>query len=117
MSIKQDMHELQSIRHEIKVLNGRRKSLREKEKDVEQRIQDYLRSKDQPGVKYNGTAIILENKEQRKVKKAKDRDRDALDILEEYGIENGQQVLQRILDARRGDPVPVSKLKFTKYKE
>lgn len=116
MSIKTDVMELEAIRAELKTLSFRRKKLREKEQAVEQRIQDYLRSKEQPGLKHNGTAILLEEKEKRTTKKAKDRDRDAASVLEQYGIRDSERVLKEIMEARKGDPIPSAKLKIKKYK-
>lgn len=116
MSIKSDVMELESIRAEIKSLSARRKKLKEKEKDVEARIKDYLHSKGQHGVKHHGTAIILEEKETRGPKKTKERTQDAICVLEKYGISNADQVLKEIMEARKGDPIPKSKLNIKKYK-
>lgn len=116
MSIKADVQELESIRAEIKSLNMRRKQLRDKEKIVETRIQDYLRAKNQPGVKHQGTAIIMEEKETRSSKKSKERDTDAMNVLERYGVRDAEKVLKEIMEARKGEPVPKTKLKISKYK-
>lgn len=116
MSIKGDLAELESIRRELKSLSQRRKQLREREKLTEDRIQQYIRSKGQPGLKYNGVAVLLEDKEKRKSKKPKDRDKDATEVLERYGIRDAENVLKELLDARKGSPEPVSKLKIKKYK-
>lgn len=115
-SIKTDVQELESIRAEIKSLNLRRKNLREKEKSVEARIREFLESRDQPGVKHNGTAIILEQKEKRTSKKPKERDSDAMSVLEKYGVRDSEKVLREIMEARKGDPVTSAKLKVQKYK-
>lgn len=116
MSIKNDVYELESIRNEIKVLNIKRKKLKEKEKQVEIRISEYLKSKEQPGVKYQGTAILLEEKEKPLPKKAKERDMDSISVLEKYGIENPDKVLKELLNARKGDKIVKESLRITKYK-
>jgi len=117
MSIKSDVLELESIRAEIKSLAAKRKELRKREKVVEERIIQYLEIKEQPGLKHHGTAIILEQKEARERKKAKERDMDAKLVLERYGISDADRVLAEVLEARKGNKVPVKKLKIKKYKE
>ena len=116
MSIKADVTELEAIRSEIKALNEKKKKLKEKEKAVEARIAEYLKAKDQPGVKHHGTAIILEEKERPGPKKPKDRDSDAMQVLEKYGIKDTQKALKEIMEARKGDAVVKESLKIKKYK-
>jgi hypothetical protein len=117
MSIKSDVQELESIKAEIKSMNIRRKILKTKQEAVEKRIKDYLTSKNQQGVKHQGTAIIIEQDEKRVSKKIKDRDEEARLVLEKYGINNASQVLEELLEARKGDKVSVDKLKVKKYKD
>ena len=116
MSIKGDVQELESIRAEIKTLNIRRKKLKEKEKIVVGRISEYLKTKDTPGVKHQGVAVILEEKETSGPKKPKDRDMDAMLVLERYGIKDTQQALADIMAARKGEKIVKPKLKVQKYK-
>jgi hypothetical protein len=120
MSIKADVSELEIIGAEIKALRSRIKKLREKEKIVEGRISKYLKLKQQPGVKFQGTfgptAIILEEKEKHGNKKPKDRDNDAIIVLERMGVENPAQALKEILEARKGEKIASEKLKISKYK-
>lgn len=116
MSIKADVTELESIRYELKSLNERRRKLKQKEKEVENRISEYLKSKDQPGVKHHGTAVILEEKERPGPKKAKERDMDAIGVLERYGVQDTQKVLAEIMNARKGETVIKKTLKIRKLK-
>ncbi len=116
MSIKADVNELESVRSEIKNLNIRRKTLKEREKQVESRIALFLKSKDQIGVKHQGTAVLLEEKETPAPKKNKDRDADAITVLQGYGVQNPEKVLEELMEARKGDRVIVEKLKVQKIK-
>ena len=72
MSIKSDVQELESIRVEIKLINDKKRKLKEKEREVENRITEYLKLNQHPGVKHQGRAIILEQKEKRASKKIVD---------------------------------------------
>ena len=117
MSIKADVSELEAIRAELKTLNERRRRLKQKENDVEKRISDYLKAKDQPGVKHNGTAIILEEKERPLHKHPKERDADAIQVLENYGIQDADKVLKELMEARKGERQVKQKLKIQKLKK
>ena len=114
MSIRADVKELEILRSEIKMLKRRTKILRDKEKAAEKRISDFLKSREQPGVKFQGTAIILEEKPKSLPKKPKDKDADTILVLERLGVEDPQKALQEIIAARKGDTIHSEKLKVQK---
>lgn len=116
MSIKSDVTELQSLKLEIKNLNIRKKELKEKEKILEEKIKNYLKAKDQPGVKHQGTAIILEEKEAPQRMKEKEKDMASIEILKKYGIRDSEKVLKEILSSRKGEKILKESLKIKKYK-
>jgi hypothetical protein len=115
MSIKADIQELQAIRAELKILNIKSKKLRVQEKTVEGRISEYLRIKEHPGLKHQGTAIVLQEKETRASKKTKDRDSDTLEVLQKYGVSDPEKALEEIMEARKGEKVLAHKLQIKKY--
>ena len=114
--IKSYVNELNQINAEIKHISSHLRNLRKKSKEVEENIIMYLRQKEQPGLKYNGTAIIVESKPKRATKKKVEMERDTLRVLEEHGIEDPQSVLQEIIDARRGQETEQDKIKIKKLK-
>ena len=71
MSIKSYIDELTLINIEIKRNNNINTKLRKRLKEIEVNITSYLKEKDQVGLKYNGKAILIENKEHRPTKKKK----------------------------------------------
>lgn len=117
MSIKADVQELESIRSEIKLLNIRRKKLKEKEKEVETRIAEFLRARDQIGLKHQGTAILIETKETNVKKKQKEQLSDTMEILKKHGVEDAQKVWEEILEARKGEKTTKEKLLVQKIKQ
>lgn len=119
MSIQSDVNELQLLKDELKELGSRARALRLRAKIVEKRIMDYLASKDQPGIKYKGVAIIVENKPKRVAKKKQEQDDDALAVLRNSGLGSAQaeQLLKEILDARRGLPEEKAKLTIKALKD
>lgn len=116
MSIQRDIVELQNISMELTRINKRAKELRKQKTEAEQRIVDYLEHKDQPGVKFNGTAVYTKTKNKREYKNNKDKMYDAMSVLEKYGIRDTEKVYQDIIDAMRGDVQEVPKIKVEQIK-
>ena len=109
--------ELKQLNVEIKRLSKKTSELRKQSKAVESQIVEYLKHKEQPGLKYNDTAIILETKSARTTKKKADMETDAIEILERHGIDNADSVLKEILDARKGDEIEKQKIKLKPIKK
>ena len=116
MSIKADVTELESIKLELTNLSKRRKMLKEREKQIEGRIAQFLKSKDQIGVKHHGMAVVIEEKEVNGPKKMKERDADAIGVLSQYGIKEPDKVFAELMKARKGDKVVTEKLSVKKLK-
>lgn len=116
MSIQSDINELQSINIEIKNIQQRLKHIRNQKKKVENRINNFLKEKQQPGVKYKGVAITVQDVKKRSYKKKQHKKDDGCYILNKYGINNSKQVLEELLEAMRGSPEykPVIKMKNIK---
>lgn len=111
-SIASDIKTLENIKSEIKVINSEIKRLRQKSKSLHQlsseinaRIVEYCHSKNQPGFKYNGKALIVTKKPSREAKKTSDRERDAIEVLRSKGVQNPEILYREIMEARRGDIV------------
>lgn len=116
MSIQGYVVELQRLKIELKNLNTKRRVLLKQVKDIEAKISAFLKEKDQPGVKYQGTAIILEQKEKPVKKKNKDRDSDAISVLKNYGIDDAENVFKKLMEARKGALEVKETLKITNLK-
>jgi len=114
--IKSYVNELNQINAEIKHVSCHLRTLRKKSKEVEENIIIYLRQKDQPGLKYNGTAILVESKPKRTAKKRVEMEEDSLRVLEDRGIDDPQAVLKEIMEARRGCETEQDRIKIKKIK-
>jgi hypothetical protein len=117
MSIQGKVNELNAIKSELKSLRLRGSTLRKRAKLIEDEIDEYLDRKDQPGLKYKGTAIIRETSTTRRVKKKSDARVDAINVLERRGVGSPEKVFDEMMDARRGSPTEQRKLKFKKIKK
>ena len=117
MSIVSFINELQSINIAIAKNNKDNALLRKRAKNIEKQITQYLEAKEQPGVKFQDKAIIVDKKPKWTYKSKKDIEEDSVKILEEYGVENAKDVLYEILKARKGEEFESKKLKIKKIKE
>jgi hypothetical protein len=114
MSIKAYVDELTMINTEIKRNNANNKKLRDRLKELENNITSYLKTKEQAGLKYNGNAILIENKELRPVKKKKEIYDETISILERLGIDNPVEAYNKLQDVKRGEIIEKTKLKIKK---
>jgi hypothetical protein len=115
-NIVSSVNELKSINTEIKRLTKETSVLRKRAKAIEENILDFLAQKDQPGVKFKDTAIVVETKPKWTYKGKKDKEEDSLRILEEYGVSNSRTVLDELRKASKGDELQSRKLKFKTIK-
>ena len=81
MSIKNSIDELDRIKAEIARNNAQNRALRKRASVLETHISEYLQSKSQAGVKYNGRTIVLERKERHGRKGKADKQRDTVALL------------------------------------
>ena len=116
MSIQNYINEIKNLHIELKRLNKSSAIIRKNIKEAEKNVIEFLREKDQPGVKYQDFAVIVENKPKRISKKKKDIEEDSMRVLEDYGISNPKAVLAEILEARKGEEIDNQKIKIKKLK-
>ena len=116
-AIQAELNELRGIQHEIKTKSTDLKRLRNRKKELEKNIAAYIKAKDLPGVKHHGTAVLLEETTTKAPKAKKDREKDAVRVLEQYGVQNSpERILKEILKARQGEEITIDKIKMKKYK-
>lgn len=119
MSIQEEINELEAIRYRLKEINVEAKKYRARAKQLEENIARFLESKNLPGIKddVNRIAVVIEEKDTRSRKKNKERDSDAINILEKYGVHSPERVLKELLNARKGIEQKVPKIKLQKYND
>jgi hypothetical protein len=98
-----DLRELKSITTEIKRLNAEMKLLRLKKKEKEEGIAEYLREKNQPGVKYGDLVVLSKESIRRKRLKKKEKEEKAIAVLEDMGVADAKTALTNILDSMKGE--------------
>ena len=115
MSIQNYVSELKEINTEIKRLKGVMSELKKRSTLLEKNIISYLNEKNIPVVKDKNTAIIIENKKKRINVSKKNAEQKSIEILESHGITNAKNVLNQILDVRKGDNIEMQKVKLTDF--
>ena len=115
--IQADVYELKQINTEIKRLQNVIKDLRKRASTLETSIVNYLNEKEQKGLKFEGSALILENKIRRVSKSKQKAEDDCVRILRENGVNNPQEVLGQILESRKGEAIKHNKLKEVTIKK
>ena len=65
-------------------------------------------------LKYKGTAVVIEKKHKRLLKKTKDREEDAIRVLKEHGVINPIGVLKELMNARKGNEIEHEKILIKK---
>ena len=115
-SIVSYISELQSINQAIAENNKKNASLRKRVKQLEKEIADYLEAKDQPGVKFQNVAIVVEKKPKWTTKNKKEKEKDSLRILEDYGVTESRSALEDLMRVRKGEEFEDKKIKIKKIK-
>lgn len=90
--------------------------LRTRRTFIESQISKILRDSDDPGVKYHGLQIALEDKEVRHRKKKTEQIDGAKNVLKTNGVANADRVLESVINALRGDKTVEQKLTVKKIK-
>ena len=116
MSITPYVNELQNINKEIKRLSIETSKLRKRGKELESHIETFLKDKEQLGVKFGDIAIVMETKSKFTSKPRKDKEQDSIKVLEDYGIENPKEVLERLERAKKGEEFDKAIIKVQKIK-
>ena len=111
MSVADTVRELKALTLEIKTRSAELKELRLNKKKCEDEIITYLQEKEQPGIKVQDYVVMAETKDKRIRKKKSDKERDAQEVLERYGIQEPKKVLTELLESMRGEKSSVSVLK------
>jgi hypothetical protein len=114
MSIKAYVEELENIQYEIKRNNIKNSQHRKRIKELEANITDYLNEKGQLGLKYQGKAIILEQKELRPSKKKKDKEEALISFFQELGVSDPKATYSRFQDVQKQPPVGKTTIKVKK---
>jgi hypothetical protein len=98
---------------EIRRLNNQIKEYRKRKKEVEDQILNYMSNNQIPALQFNDSVVILvEPKMKKKPKKKEERVHDSIELIRDWGVENPEELLQQLNDARYGQDEPIKVLKI-----
>jgi len=117
MSLQTSIKELDDIKIELKRINGKRMSLLRRKNELEASISKYIKDQNLPGLKYNGVAIIVEEKVAFNRKPIKESEDDSIKLLQQYGVSSPRRLLSELAEMRKGDETVKEKVKTIKTKE
>ena len=106
---------LTQLNNEIKRLSLVLKNLRLQKEDTENEITKYLQEVNQPGIQYQNLIILNKQYKQQKSKNKDDRNKSMIEVLENNGIRNSQDVLKQLIECSK-DVVDKSKLHVKEIK-
>ncbi len=99
------------IQEQKKETLQRLRDIRKEESRLEKSIKDYLVQHQEQGIQVNSNTVIYGEPLLRKSKvKLKDQESRIKSILEDMGV-NDPEVLRRILQAKEGSEIPLTKIK------
>lgn len=105
------LQELEGVRTEMDSLKKRLKQLAKRDEILCKNLQDYCRATHKPGVKYNNTVVMLENRTVRTRKKKAEQRAAQIEVLRSRGVNPDNGLLAALEEARRGTAVETQRLK------
>lgn len=110
-----NLTKLTQLNSEIKRVSLLLKNLRLQKEETENEITQYLIEVNQPGIQYQNLIILNKQYKQQKSKNKNDRNKSMIEVLENNGIRNSQDVLKQLIDCSK-DTVDKSKLQVKEIK-
>ena len=112
MSIRGYVNELEGIKREISMNLKRNRELRQRSNQLEKYIADYLKERNQPGVKLNETAVVVKEVTRRRQKNKSDFKESQLSVLAHHNIPNPELILEKLREAGLGEVTTKRCVKF-----
>jgi hypothetical protein len=116
-SVREDLKELSRIYERLKTLSNEIKELRDRKKDLENNLIDYLQESEQVGLRYESFIFFPKDKKIRKKLKKKEREETAIKVLEDYGVNQPKEAYEKLMDSMKGEEEIVPVIKVSEQKE
>lgn len=100
---------------ELKRLNKEIKEIRAKRIEHEKRLLEFLKTNDQPGLKFQGRAYIYDQSTMTKPKKKVDRERDLKQTLEKFGVRANDAMVDEVMKSLKGSTYVKDKITTKTY--
>lgn len=117
MSIQGQIQELKSIDSELKKIRERGKVLRARKQKLQNEVYTYIKSKNIPGVKFQGEEILIKEKIKYKRNTKQDLEENYKNIFSKYEIRNPETFLEELAQAKKGEYDVVNEIKILKTRK
>jgi lipopolysaccharide biosynthesis regulator YciM len=104
-----NLTKLTQLNAEIKRISLHLKNLRHQKEETESDITKYLEEVNQPGIQYKNLIVLNKQYKQQKSKNKEDRNKSMMEVLENNGIRNSQDVLKQLIECSK-DTIDKNKL-------
>jgi hypothetical protein len=111
-----DLREYKTLNAEISRMAKQLKDLRISKTKIETRIRDYIHDKNLPGVKYENIVVLSTEKTSRKKLKKKEKEDNAMEVLQHMGILDPKDALAKILESMKGEKETVDAIQIKESK-
>jgi len=115
--IREDLRELSTLIEKSKKLGEELGKIRERKKELEVSLIEYLQNTDEVGLKYESFIFIPKDKKIRKKLKKKERDEAAVKVLEDYGVDQAKEAYTKLMDAMKGEEEIIASIKISEQRE
>lgn len=102
MSLQRDLEELKTLETEIKSIRKKLAEYNKQKSLIEGRVIEFLKSQETQGVRYQNTAIVLEDRCVRAKKRKVEKFKDIKSVLAKHGYPENEAMIGEILEAQRG---------------
>lgn len=110
-----DLVKLGQLNNEMKRLALNIKNLKLQKEETEREITQFLIDANQPGIQYNNLIVLNKNYKQTKSKNKEDRNQSMIEVLENNGVRNSEEVLKQLLNSTK-DTIEKNKLQIKEIK-
>ena len=110
--VREDMSELKLIMAELKITNAKAKELRTRKKELETQLLEYLDETESPGLKFQELEVRRTETVTHARMKKQDKKLNIVQVLEEKGVENAEEVYKAIVAAGVGEAATQQKLRI-----
>lgn len=112
--VKADVNELKNITDEINRLNAMLKPLRQRKKQIEEQILQFMERTGNNGlqqIKMNNVELVSVEKKHRERLRKEDKEKSAIELLQQSGIANARRVFNDLKDVMKGQETTTHVLK------
>jgi hypothetical protein len=111
-SISSVTREFLNIKDEINTNNLRNRELRERMRECEAFIKEYMVENNHPGLRFQGKTIMLHTLDRKIAKPKKDREASAIQYLSQLGLDDPEQIYNQLEACQREERSDTDKVKL-----